>query len=176
MVKDTKPANIFLEAKESFTSQGIFSTSISEKIFDILSYYVTPVFLALRLSADAVTFLGLMFSVLSAFAICIGTQQSFVMGLILYGFTILCDHIDGRVARARGTSTFFGKFYDGLSDIAKISIVRFALVYKIFNHYPTSHLIWVSVACFVLTPWHVFIFDRYSAYARWINEEKKNEY
>lgn len=175
MTKGIESKNIFLQAKESFTSQGIFSTSISEKIFYILAHYVTPVFLTMRLSADAITFLGLVFGVLSAFAICSGTHQSFMIGLILYGFAILCDHVDGKVAFARGTATFFGKFYDGLVDIAELSIVRFALAYKILNYYPDRPLAWASIACFVLTPWHHFIFDRYSAYARWINEEKNTD-
>lgn len=175
MTRDTKPKNIFLQAKESFTSQGIFSTSISEKVFYILAHYATPFFLAMRMSADAITFAGLAFSALSAFAICIGTRQSFMMGLILYGIAVLCDHVDGKVAFARGTITFFGKFYDGLVDVAELSIIRFALVYKIINYYPAGPLLWVSIACLVLTPWHHFIFDRYSAYARWINEEKNTD-
>src|SRR3989338_4115837 len=152
---------------------SILPTPVSYKIFRVISYYIVPIFLKLKISANAITFFSLVLSILSALAIISGSTQGFIAGILLYFAAIICDYIDGGVARATNTTTFFGKFYDGLVGIAAVCIIRLALVYLVFTKYQVNALIWAGMFCLVLTPWQHFIFDRYSAYARWINTDKK---
>lgn len=161
---------ISAEIKESFTCQGIFSGSISEKIFDIFGYYTTPIFLKLRISGNSITSFGLLFSVFAAAAIAFGWL---ITGLVFYAAAILCDHLDGRVARATNNATFFGRFYDGLANIFTYSLIRIGLIYLILNRHGLNSLAVTGLVSLALTPCYHFIYDRYSAFCRWINEEKK---
>jgi len=65
------------------------------------------------LSADHFTAAGLVLSAMSAVAI--GTAH-LRLGLLLVVMTGLCDTLDGAVAKAKGTSSTRGAFFDSVAD------------------------------------------------------------
>jgi CDP-diacylglycerol--glycerol-3-phosphate 3-phosphatidyltransferase len=65
------------------------------------------------LSADHFTLLGLVLSAFSCVAIATGHLR---LGLLLVVLTGLCDTLDGAVAKAAGTSSVRGAFFDSVAD------------------------------------------------------------
>lgn len=65
------------------------------------------------LSADHFTLFGLVLSALSCLAIATGHLR---LGLLLVVLTGLCDTLDGAVAKAAGTSSLRGAFFDSVAD------------------------------------------------------------
>jgi CDP-diacylglycerol--glycerol-3-phosphate 3-phosphatidyltransferase len=65
------------------------------------------------LSADHFTLAGLVLSALTAVTIAVGQLR---IGLLLLVLTGLCDTLDGAVAKAKGTSSTRGAFFDSVAD------------------------------------------------------------
>jgi CDP-diacylglycerol--glycerol-3-phosphate 3-phosphatidyltransferase len=65
------------------------------------------------LSADHFTLAGLVLSAFTAVAIAMGQLR---IGLLLVVMTGLCDTLDGAVAKAKGTSSTRGAFFDSVAD------------------------------------------------------------
>jgi hypothetical protein len=112
------------------------------------------------------------FGVGAALVISAGTQPAWVVGLLIYALGIQLDHIDGKVARATNTATYFGYFIDGYSGVFVLSIIRLALVMSIFKQFGFTLLFVTSACVLFLTPFYVFIYDKYAAMARRINQER----
>mgnify|MGYP006424712289 FL=1 len=74
--------------------------------------YPTPI------TPNQITFLSLVFGLLSAGFYVSGRPDALVWGAVfLYGKVFL-DNVDGNLARVRGTSSRFGRFLDSLTDFA----------------------------------------------------------
>jgi phosphatidylinositol phosphate synthase len=65
------------------------------------------------LSADHFTLAGLVLSAFTAVAIAVDQLR---LGLLLVVLTGLCDTLDGAVAKAKGTSSTRGAFFDSVAD------------------------------------------------------------
>jgi phosphatidylglycerophosphate synthase len=152
--------------------KGFYHTSLSEQFCDILAHYVCPIFLNLKISANLITFFEVVLGVIGALVMSGGTQQTWIAGLLIYALGIQLDHIDGKVARATNTATYFGYFIDGYSGVFVLSVVRLALVISIFKQFSFSLLFMMALLVLFLTPFYVFIYDKYAAMARRINQER----
>src|SRR5204862_5963407 len=69
--------------------------------------------LALRVSADAMTLLSLAFSMAGAVYIGVGR---FGLGGWLMFYSCFCDGLDGMIARATGTASARGEYFDSFID------------------------------------------------------------
>jgi phosphatidylglycerophosphate synthase len=163
---------IFAKEKQNFTRVGIYSVSFSELFFEVLAYCFTPICLQLKLTANMISFLCFLTGVISAYVIQLNTSWSLALGILLFALAILFDNLDGFVARATKTPSFYGRFIDGWIDIVIRYLFNLALAYLIYQRMGICPLFILAVAAFMLTPFCHFVFDRYSAYIRWINEAK----
>ena len=86
---------------------------------------------AIRLGASAhqVTALSLLASVAAALAIATGTRTGFVAGVLMAHLAFWLDHVDGQVARWRGTASLGGVYFDYLMHHATALALGFALGY-----------------------------------------------
>ncbi|KQM64821.1 hypothetical protein ASE75_06915 [Sphingomonas sp. Leaf17] len=76
-----------------------------------------PRALAMGLSANMVSVVGLLVGTAAAFSFAQWRDWRFaVLGLVLAFCWLVADGLDGMVARARGTSSAFGRMMDGLCD------------------------------------------------------------
>ena len=78
------------------------------------------------LTADHFTILGLVLSVASCVAIGTGHLR---LGLLLVVLTGLCDTFDGAVAKASGTSSVRGAFFDSVADRVSDSLLFFGVAW-----------------------------------------------
>lgn len=87
--------------------------------------------LAIRLgfSAHQVTAAAWMTSLASAIGVGWGTRATFVAGVVLAHLAFWLDHVDGQIARWRGTASLDGTYFDYLMHHAANMATGFALGY-----------------------------------------------
>jgi phosphatidylglycerophosphate synthase len=91
--------------------------------------YGTWLVVRLGLSANHVTAVAWVTSLASAAAIGWGTRAMFLVGVALAHLTFWLDHVDGQVARWRGTACLDGTYIDYLMHHAANLVTGFALGY-----------------------------------------------
>ncbi len=91
--------------------------------------YGTWLAIRLGLSANQVTAAAWVASMVSATAIGWGSRSAFVVGVILAHLAFWLDHVDGQVARWRGTSSLDGTYLDYLMHHASGLATGFGLGY-----------------------------------------------
>jgi CDP-diacylglycerol--glycerol-3-phosphate 3-phosphatidyltransferase len=97
-----------MEPEETDMLDGQFRSTVDKT--------VKPIGQSLKrtgLSADHFTSAGLVLSALTAVAVAVGQLR---IGLFLVLLTGLCDTLDGAVAKAAGTSSTRGAFFDSVAD------------------------------------------------------------
>lgn len=79
-----------------------------------ISFRLTPLFIRLGFSANAVTALGMLLLICGLVFISLGAthRYNFIIGAALINISILLDYIDGNIARWRGQSSQFGALFD----------------------------------------------------------------
>jgi hypothetical protein len=93
--------------------------------------YGTWLAVRLRLSAHQVTLASLAASLGGALALGTGSRLGFVLGVSLLHLGFWLDHVDGQVARWRGTSSLDGVYFDYLMHHLVNMSLGFALGYGI---------------------------------------------
>jgi hypothetical protein len=91
--------------------------------------YGTWAAVRLGLSAHQVTLAALSASLAAALSVGSGTRSGFVAGVLLAHLAFWLDHVDGQVARWRGTSSLDGVYLDYLMHHAANLALGFALGY-----------------------------------------------
>ena len=142
--------------------------SIIILFFRWLSFYVTPFFIIINISANIVTTFSLIFGLVSAILICF---NYLFFGYAFYFIAVLLDHVDGNIARYKGESTFYGRFIDGFYGIVIASAMQVSFSVFAAGNSDYITLQWVGVLAAVFTPMHHLFYDRYSTFVRWIKEE-----
>ena len=79
-----------------------------------ISFWITPFFLKLGISANQASFITIITGIVAAILIMIGDYWIVLAGAILMQFWLILDSIDGNIARYRKTFTSFGKFLEEL--------------------------------------------------------------
>jgi len=155
-------------------------TKISDyPLFEILfrrtSFFITPFFLKLGFSPNLISGLGFMLGLISSAMIFSSTVTNVRLDMLVFFLAIVVDYSDGNVARVNNRTSFYGQFIDGVIDIVILSAVRLALCRLIMVKIENDVLFWIGIISCILTPLHHLIYDRYSALARWSNEEHGTE-
>lgn len=165
---------LYLLTKEINSGQTKKSeASYFELIFRKSGFWITPFFLKAQISANSVSLFGFFLGLISASLFFIGSKATLSLGLLFFLVSTIIDYCDGNVARMTNTATFFGRFIDGVIDIVITCSIQIAFVKIAFYQCRSESLMWSGIICVVLTPFYVLYFDRYSSYARWINQECK---
>jgi len=113
--------------------------------------YGTWVAVRLGASAHQVTLLALLASGGSALALAMGTRQGFVAGVALAHLAFWLDHVDGQVARWRGTSSLDGVYFDYLMHHAASLSLGFALGYGLAAR--TGDVRWAASGFLIALGW-----------------------
>jgi phosphatidylglycerophosphate synthase len=82
-----------------------------------------------ELTPNQVTTVSSIFRVLSALCFAIGSRWSLVAGALCYYLAYVIDCVDGPVARLKGKTSVFGRYFDHLSDLIGDILILAALAY-----------------------------------------------
>jgi CDP-alcohol phosphatidyltransferase len=113
--------------------------------------YGTWVAVRLGASAHQVTLLALAASAASAVAIASGTRAGFSIGVALAHLAFWLDHVDGQVARWRGTASLSGVYFDYLMHHAASLMLGFSLGYGLAAR--TGDLRWAAAGFAIALGW-----------------------
>ena len=104
-----------------------------EQFFDVneiwyfMNRWVVRLLYPTSITPNQITFLSLIFGLASAGFYVSGIPDALVWGAVfLYGKVFL-DNVDGNLARARGTTSRFGRFLDSLADFLVTVLVYIAV-------------------------------------------------
>ena len=126
--------------------------------FRMLGFYAAPFFLMLNVSANKVSFFGLLLGLISSGLILSGYV---FFGIVAYFFAVLLDHVDGVIARVNNTATFYGRFIDGFIGIIIVTLIRLSLSVLLTKNYGLNLIVWFGIISTILSPMHYLFFDRY---------------
>lgn len=65
-----------------------------------------------KITPNNITFIGFLMGVIAAACFYIGDYIYLVLGALFYQMAMLCDSVDGKLARVRGTDSKLGEFFD----------------------------------------------------------------
>jgi phosphatidylinositol phosphate synthase len=98
---------------------------------------------------DHITFIGLGTSLLSGIALAF---DSVALGLVWLLVALLCDMLDGDIARLNPASaTPAGGFYDSCADRVSEALVFAGLLIGKINHDPSTSWVWIMIWSLALT-------------------------
>ena len=86
-----------------------------------------------NITPNKVTIIGFMFAIAGAVFLARGEYQDLVIGSTLAFFSIMCDAIDGDIARTKNLGSKAGKWLDAVLGWVGIELLTFALVIGIDN-------------------------------------------
>lgn len=86
-------------------------------IYRPLSFYLTPLFLSLSFSANAVTLIGLVLAICLPVIAIFGGQFAFIYVSIVGFSYLVLDCVDGNIARITEKGGFLGQYLDSLTGI-----------------------------------------------------------
>jgi phosphatidylglycerophosphate synthase len=104
--------------------------------------YGTWLAVRVGITANQVTIAALMASAAAVVALATGTRAGFVAGVALAHFSFWLDHVDGQVARWRGTASLTGVYLDYLMHHATTLGLAFGLGYGLAERSGDLH--WVA--------------------------------
>jgi phosphatidylglycerophosphate synthase len=128
---DTKKIIEYREKSQTYSAkEDLWSWFVLRR----LSIYFTIVFIKLRFTPNAVSWLSLGFMLLSGFLMIMATPTAFVCAFFAYNFGYLLDCVDGEIARITNNTSKKGYFIDLLIQAAQLPIfISFLLTYLILT-------------------------------------------
>lgn len=80
------------------------------------SFWLTPLFMRLNISANTVSGMGIGVVVVAAALIAVGEYWAVIVGALLMQLWLLLDCTDGNIARCQKTFTLLGRFLEDIAD------------------------------------------------------------
>ncbi len=136
--------------------------------------YGTWLAVRLGLSAHQVTLMALASNLGAALAIASGSPTGFVIGVALLHLAFWLDHVDGQVARWRGTSSLGGVYFDYLMHHAANLSLGFALGFGLALQ--TGELRWTVAGFLIAAGWTFLNLHndcRYKSFFQRLKQESK---
>lgn len=109
------------------------------------SIYITKILLYTPITANQVSFLGMIVGVCGAFAIGYGTFRSGVVGVILLQISYLLDCIDGEIARYHKQTSVNGIFIDFLGHRVLIPLIFLGTAFMIYMNTQNIYMLIVGI-------------------------------
>ena len=129
-----RPTLAEIRAKAQKARHREIGNILARRVFRASAIYGTWLAIRLGMSANQVTTLALISSIAAAIAIGSGTRWGFVIGVAMLHLAFWLDHVDGQVARFRGTSSLEGVYFDYMLHHAGSLALGFALGHGLARH------------------------------------------
>jgi len=135
--------------------------------------YGTWLAVRLKVTANQATFASLAASLIGAAAIGSGDRVAFVAGVGLCHLAFWLDHVDGQIARWRGTASLDGVYYDYMMHHVANLALGFALGFGLAER--TGRLFWAPVGFAIALGWAVLSLHNDCRYKAFFQRLKSSE-
>lgn len=162
-VKEIKSHYTGTKARMEQEKHGFFFRRIIRPI----SFYLTPPFLILCISANQVTILSFIMGLTGVGLLTTGDYYLMLTGSFLLLIFLMLDFIDGNIARFQKKTSHFGKFLDGVSGNVIYTLIPFCLGTGSINASHESDLIALSPGSAVIVSFVFSYLFTFSLYIRW---------
>jgi phosphatidylglycerophosphate synthase len=129
-----------------------------------LSFWLTPMFIMLGLSANQVTLLSLISGILASVAIISGM---YCLGIALFFMYVMLDFIDGNISRYKDSATYWGKYIDGLSGCFVEFLFPMALGFCCYGLTSNTFLLYYGALAAVASVMFSLAMERHYNFVRW---------
>lgn len=112
------------------------------------SFFFTYVFINLGFSANMVSVLSIIITLVACILYTIPIQWATIVATILINFWLVLDCVDGNIARCKKQKTIYGEFVDDISGYYTVAFVYLAIgicAYNLSDRLFGSHCIWLIV-------------------------------
>jgi len=116
-------SEIYPIEKEKANKETVWEHYFARKI----AFFITPIFLKLKVSANQVSILAIITGIIAAILIMVGDFWQVFLGAILMQVWLIIDKVDGVIARYKKTITRFGEFLEEF-DGAVIAALFFSSI------------------------------------------------
>jgi phosphatidylglycerophosphate synthase len=127
----------------------------SEAFYRVLARPFVHLFKLLRISANAVTLLGLGLGLAVGYLIYDG-QTWYALGLFV--LMMVLDHADGQLARATGTASPFGEYLDGVVDRVRTPIFLISISALLYRETGEISWVWLGFSANALVLLNALVF------------------
>jgi len=110
-----------------------YKHSLARYFFRPISFYLSIIFLKLKISPNQVTILSWVFALAGCFAYCIGENIWSLIGFLFIIIWALLDYVDGSMARFLNQRTSFGHFIDVVGAYYVIALLPICLAIGVVN-------------------------------------------
>lgn len=151
-------------------------------VFRPISFVFTPFFIKTGLTANQITFLSALVGLLCFCFLSFGNNTTWMIGVILYYVSKSLDFIDGNVSRLTSTTTFLGKFLDGMADAFIGPGLSSAIGIGLYIQYDNILFLILGMCSTFFYMYALVTQNKYSFYSKWIesslseNREGLEEY
>lgn len=186
MTRDTRPASTAPIADAApYPPLPPFSTLLKSRDVEDpvniwmhrpLAYAFVAAIYRTSLTPNMVTLMAMMTGIAAGAFVLVGTGPALVLGGILLWTAAILDGADGFLARAKGTSSQFGRALDGAADAVVAIATVFPAIYHLWvtEHNPL-HL-WLAVPTIYFAVTHMVLYDYYKeTYLRQTRLDKGGE-
>ena len=159
--------------KRSCKLYNFKNESVIIYLMSLISNLLSPFFIYLNISANSITIINFVLSLILILIIFTLDQSIFFYAILLYFIIKILDFCDGSVARYKNDSTFYGRFLDAVVDIFLESSLLLSIHYFSYKIYNNEHLFVFGIFSVLFSIYGTCIADKYSSLIRWTNKDNK---
>jgi len=150
---DDRPTLAELRGKVQKRHHRVIGNWLARRVGRPSAVYGTWLAIRLGMSANQVTVGALLASVGAALAVGSGDRRGFVLGVGLAWLAFWLDHVDGQVARWRGSSSLDGVYFDYLMHHVANLALGFALGFGLAER--SGDVLWAAGGGLIALGWAV---------------------
>lgn len=151
-----------------FIKISFYDLSIYNIIFRYTSFLITPIFLLCKITANLATVIRIIFTLIGIFFV---FKNKFLLGISFYFFGNILDCVDGNIARATDSATYWGKFIDGFVDtvVESLLFLAFYSAYQKLSLGQNISLNFLFILTMLINLFFALIYEKFNNYQKWIN-------
>ena len=158
------------DVEASFNNQ-VQNMAIVRHIGRPIGNALTPFFFNQGWTANRMTTLRLMLTLLAAIILGFGSPVVVWLAAVMYYLCFITDCIDGNLARLGDNTSYWGKFYDGVADRLFYAIVPFAAGIGLWRQEEIAWPLVAGAAAAIVYTYNDLISNRLQFFRLWMESQ-----
>lgn len=128
-----------------------FKSYFHNKIWRVLSIYITKLLIYTPLKPNHVTFIMVFWGFIVGFLFSIGTYWYMLLGAIVLEFLLVLDCVDGELARYKKIFSLNGIFLDSVAHLTNLAIPFIGITIGLYKSNPDIHVVLIGLSASVFS-------------------------